>query len=262
MSINCAAVQPSLIASELFGHERGAFTGALRQRLGRFEHAEGGSIFLDEIGDLAAETQIALLRVLQEREFERVGGNQAIRADVRVIAATHRDLGTAVAEGAFRSDLFYRLNVFPIHVPPLRERPSDIPPLIEHFLRTQEHKLGRQIRAFDEKTLETMRAYSWPGNVRELQNAVERWAIVSGSFDVTAMQTWFAREVLQPARSDEEQAPDGTVNFREYVETVERKLIGRALTATGGNQSEAARRLGLSRGSLLERLRKYGSTTA
>ena len=258
ISLNCAAIQPSLIASELFGHERGAFTGALHQRLGRFELAEGGTIFLDEIGDLPAETQIALLRILQEREFERVGGNQPIRADVRVIAATHCDLRAATAAGSFRNDLYYRLNVFPIHVPPLRERPSDIPLLIEHFLRIQSSKLARGIRGVDEKTLEIMRSYSWPGNVRELQNAIERWAIVSRTAGVLINESWFPREVPPAVTVDHEQAADGTVNFRGYLETVERNLIGRAMMAAGGNQSDAARRLGLSRGSLLERLRKYG----
>jgi len=258
ISLNCAAIQPSLIASELFGHERGAFTGALHQRLGRFELAEGGTIFLDEIGDLPAETQIALLRILQEREFERVGGNQPIRADVRVIAATHCDLRAATAAGSFRNDLYYRLNVFPIHVPPLRERPSDIPLLIEHFLRIQSSKLAQGIRGVDEKTLEIMRSYSWPGNVRELQNAIERWAIVSRTAGVLINESWFPREVPPAVTVDHEQAADGTVNFRGYLETVERNLIGRAMMAAGGNQSDAARRLGLSRGSLLERLRKYG----
>ena len=258
ISLNCAAIQPSLIASELFGHERGAFTGALHQRLGRFELAEGGTIFLDEIGDLPAETQIALLRILQEREFERVGGNQPIRADVRVIAATHCDLRAATAARSFRNDLYYRLNVFPIHVPPLRERPSDIPLLIEHFLRIQSSKLARGIRGVDEKTLEIMRSYSWPGNVRELQNAIERWAIVSRTAGVLINESWFPREVPPAVTVDHEQAADGTVNFRGYLETVERNLIGRAMMAAGGNQSDAARRLGLSRGSLLERLRKYG----
>jgi len=262
VSVNCAAIQPSLIASELFGHERGAFTGALQRRLGRFELAQGGTIFLDEIGDLPAETQIALLRILQEREFERVGGNEPIRADVRVIAATHRDLRSAIAGGSFRSDLFYRLNVFPIHVPPLRERPSDIPVLVEHFLRMQKSKLGREVRGLDENTLEMMRSWSWPGNVRELQNVIERWAIVSGSSDVSIDESWFDCEVTQPSAMDRHESPDGTVNFRECVETVERTLIGRAMTSARGNQSEAARRLGLSRGSLLERLRKYGSKTA
>jgi DNA-binding NtrC family response regulator len=256
VSVNCAAIQPSLIASELFGHERGAFTGAVRRHLGRFELAEGGTIFLDEIGDLPAETQIALLRVLQEREFERVGGNEPIHADVRVIAATHRDLRSAIAEGSFRADLFYRLNVFPIHVPPLRERSSDIPLLVEHFLRAHTSRLGREVVGPDEKTLEMMRTHSWPGNVRELQNLVERW-VVWGSSDVSIQESGFASEGAQAANEDSEQAPDGVVNLRKYIETVERRLIGSAMTAAGGNRSEAARRLGLSRGAFLERLRKY-----
>jgi DNA-binding NtrC family response regulator len=262
VSVNCAAIQPSLIASELFGHERGAFTGALHRHLGRFELAEGGTIFLDEIGDLPAETQITLLRVLQEREFERVGGSQPIRADVRVVAATHRDLRAAIAAGTFRSDLFYRLNVFPIHIAPLRERTSDIVPLLEHFLRVQESRVGRDVRGPDEATLQRMRSYSWPGNVRELQNLIERWAIVSESAGARIDETWFAREPPRAAASDGEQSTDGTVNFRQYIETVERTLIRRAMAAASGNQSEAARRLGLSRGSLLERLRKYGAKTA
>src|SRR5712672_2069042 len=164
--VNCAAVPRDLIASELFGHEKGSFTGAVQRRLGRFELAEGGTIFLDEIGDLPQETQMALLRVLQEREFERVGGNQPIRVDVRVIAATNRDLGEAIATGQFRSDLFYRLNVFPVHVPPLRERSADIPLLVRHFLRARRQDM-------DGETLEMLKAHSWPGNIRELQNVVE-----------------------------------------------------------------------------------------
>src|SRR6266446_2128526 len=258
VSVNCAAIQPSLIASELFGHERGAFTGALHQHLGRFELAEGGTIFLDEIGDLPAETQIVLLRVLQEREFERVGGTQPIRADVRVIAATNCDLRAAIAAGTFRSDLFYRLNVFPIHVPSLRERTADIVLLVEHFLRVQGSRLGKDIRGLGEATLELMRTYSWPGNVRELQNVIERWAIVSDSADARIDESWVPREPPRATAVNGEQSPDGTINFREYIETVERTLINRAMAAASGNQSDAARRLGLSRGSLLERLRKYG----
>ena len=261
VSVNCAAIQPSLIASELFGHERGAFTGALHQHLGRFELAEGGTIFLDEIGDLPAETQIVLLRVLQEREFERVGGTQPIRADVRVIAATNCDLRAAIAAGTFRSDLFYRLNVFPIHVPSLRERTADIVLLVEHFLRVQGSRLGKDIRGLGEATLELMRTYSWPGNVRELQNVIERWAIVSDSADARIDESWVSREPPRATAVDGEQSPDGTINFREYIETVERTLINRAMAAASGNRSEAARRLGLSRGSLLERLRKYGVKT-
>src|SRR5882672_6011293 len=261
VSVNCAAIQPSLIASELFGHEKGAFTGALQQRRGRFELADGGTIFLDEVGDLPAETQIALLRVLQEREFERVGGTQPIRADVRVIAATNCDLRAAIAAGTFRSDLFYRLNVFPIHVPSLRERTADIVLLVEHFLRVQGSRLGKDIRGLGEATLELMRTYSWPGNVRELQNVIERWAIVSESADARIDESWVSREPPRATAVDGEQSPDGTINFREYIETVERTLINRAMAAASGNRSEAARRLGLSRGSLLERLRKYGLKT-
>src|SRR5712664_2228373 len=261
VSVNCAAIQPSLIASELFGHERGAFTGALHQHLGRFELAEGGTIFLDEIGDLPAETQIVLLRVLQEREFERVGGTQPIRADVRVIAATNCDLRAAIAAGTFRSDLFYRLNVFPIHVPSLRERTADIVLLVEHFLRVQGSRLGKDIRGLGEATLELMRTYSWPGNVRELQNVIERWAIVSDSADARIDESWVPREPPRATAVNGEQSPDGTINFREYIETVERTLINRAMAAASGNQSDAACRLGLSRGSLLERLRKYGVKT-
>jgi DNA-binding NtrC family response regulator len=262
VSVNCAAIQPSLIASELFGHEKGSFTGALHQRLGRFELADGGTIFLDEIGDLPSETQIALLRVLQEREFERVGGNQSIRVDVRVIAATNRNLKAAIAAGTFRSDLFYRLSVLPIHLPPLRERRADIPLLVEHFLRAHASKAGRQIRGMDEKTLEMLQAYPWPGNIRELQNVIERWAIVSDSEEIPMDESWFPRDEPRTAAANGELAPDGTINLRAHVEAVERNLIGRAMTAVGGNQSEAARRLGLSRGSLLERLKKYGPRTA
>jgi transcriptional regulator with GAF, ATPase, and Fis domain len=268
VTINCAAIQPTLLASELFGHEKGSFTGALHQRLGRFELAEGGTVFLDEIGDLAFETQIALLRVLQEREFERVGGNRSIRVDVRVIAATSRDLNAAIAAGTFRSDLFYRLNVFPIHVPPLRERKADIPVLVDHFLRAHAIKLGRRIRRMDDKTLERLKAYSWPGNIRELHNVIERWAILSESDDASMVNdgSWVPREdsgtLGDRTAMTGEPVPGSAINLRAYLETIERNLIGRTMTSVGGNQSEAARRLGLSRGSLLERLKKYRPTTA
>jgi transcriptional regulator with GAF, ATPase, and Fis domain len=256
VSVNCAAIQPSLVASELFGHERGSFTGALHQRLGRFEHAHGGTIFLDEVGDLPSETQIALLRVLQEREFERVGGSNTIRVDVRVIAATNRDLKPAIAAGSFRSDLFYRLNVFPIRVPPLRERRSDIPLLAEHFLHLHAGKTGGRTCRIDDEMLGRLGAYSWPGNIRELQNLIERWAILSESEEISLDESWLPREG-PPTTAGAEQASDGTVNFREHIAAVERNLISRALAAVGGNQVEAARRLGLSRGSFLARLRKY-----
>ena len=178
ISVNCASIPPTLIASELFGHEKGAFTGALQQRQGRFELAHSGTLFLDEIGELPAETQISLLRVLQERQFERVGGNRSIRADVRIIAATNCNLPAAVAEGTFRSDLFYRLNVFPIDVPPLRQRKEDIPMLVEYFVKRYAEKAGKAIRKIDKKTLELCQTYRWPGNIRELQNIVERSVIL------------------------------------------------------------------------------------
>jgi len=177
VSVNCAALAPSLIASELFGHEKGAFTSAVQQRQGRFELANGGTIFLDEVGELPPDTQVALLRVLQEREFERVGGTRSIQVDVRVIAATNSDLEAAVADGTFRSDLYYRLNVFPIEVPPLRKRKEDIPMLIEHFVHRFAEKVGRQFSKIGRRTLDLCHCYHWPGNIRELQNIVERSVI-------------------------------------------------------------------------------------
>ena len=179
LGVNCAAIPPSLIASELFGHEKGAFTGALQRRLGRFEAAEGGTLFLDEIGELPMETQIALLRVLQEREFERVGSNRPVKVDVRLITATNRDLQAAVTAGSFRQDLFYRLNVFPIAVPPLRDRAEDIPLLVEYFVGRYANATAKNIRHIGKDTLEALRAYRWPGNIRELQNVVERAVILS-----------------------------------------------------------------------------------
>jgi len=260
VSVNCGAIQPSLIASELFGHEKGSFTGALQQRVGRFEYADGGTIFLDEIGELPAETQVALLRVLQEREFERLGGSKSIRVDVRVIAATNRDLDADIGAGTFRSDLFYRLNVFPIRVPPLRERPGDIPLLVEHFLALQAAKTGKQVRGVDGKTMEMLQRYSWPGNIRELQNVVERWTVIGDSEHISMDESWLPRDPT-PAPEAAPEPLDESINLREHVEELERKLIGRTMNAVGGNQSEAARRLGMSRGSLIERLKRYGPIT-
>ena len=179
--MNCAALAPSLVFSELFGHEKGAFTGATQRRLGRFEMADGGTIFLDEVGDLLPDTQVALLRVVQEREFERLGGGQPVHIDVRVIAATNRDLTAAVANGAFRRDLLYRLNVLPIEMPPLRERPDDILILVEYFVQRYAKRAGRNIRSIDQKTLDLLQSYDWPGNIRELQNVIERSIILSSS---------------------------------------------------------------------------------
>ena len=192
VAINCAAIPQSLIASELFGHEKGAFTGALQRRLGSFELAEGGTIFLDEIGELPLETQIALLRVLQEREIQRVGASQPIHVNVRVLAATNRDLQKAIAAGAFRQDLFYRLDVFPIHVPPLRERKEDIPVLVEYFVDRFAKKAGKNIRSIEKRALELLESYSWLGNIRELQNVIERAVIVCETETLTIDGSWLS----------------------------------------------------------------------
>jgi len=194
VGVNCAAIPPSLLASELFGHEKGSFTGALQRRLGRFELAEGGTIFLDEIGELPNDTQVALLRVLQEREFERVGGRQLIRADVRVIAATNRDLEAAIAANTFRSDLYYRLNVFPVAVPPLRERKEDIPMLVEYFLDRYASKAGKKFRAMNRKALRGLTEYLWPGNIRELQNVIERSVILCDGENFSVDESWLSRD--------------------------------------------------------------------
>jgi DNA-binding NtrC family response regulator len=192
ISVNCAAIPKDLIASELFGHEKGAFTGALQRRIGRFEQAEGGTIFLDEIGELPAETQVALLRVLQEREFERVGGTRSIPANVRIICATHRDLPTAIEEGTFRSDLFYRINVFPVDMPPLRERPEDIRLLVQYFIDRFASKMGKSIRRIEKRTMERLQSNSWPGNIRELQNVIERSMIVCESDEFCVDVSWLS----------------------------------------------------------------------
>jgi PAS domain S-box-containing protein len=200
ISVNCASIPSSLIASELFGHEKGAFTGAVQRRQGRFELAHSGTIFLDEVGELPAETQITLLRVLQERQFERVGGNRILSTDVRVIAATNRDLTAAIAAGTFRSDLFYRLNVFPIEVPPLRRRKEDIPMLVEYFVKRYAEKAGKQIYKIDVNTLELCQSYAWPGNIRELQNIVERSVILSSGDTFWIEKAWLASP--EPARQE------------------------------------------------------------
>jgi formate hydrogenlyase transcriptional activator len=223
-----------LLASELFGHEKGAFTGALQRRLGRFELAEGGTIFLDEIGELPAETQIALLRVLQEREFERVGGTGSIRTNVRVIAATNRDLQAAIAGGAFRSDLFYRLNVFPIEVPPLRERREDIPVLVAYFIDRYARKSGKSIRSVNKKSLALMQSYSWPGNIRELQNVIERSVIVCDVENFSVDESWLSR---QPARTEPKARPELSRDLisreKEMIEAALRESRGRVSGPSG-----------------------------
>jgi formate hydrogenlyase transcriptional activator len=251
VSVNCAAIPRDLIASELFGHEKGAFTGATQRRLGRFELAEGGTIFLDEIGELPAETQIALLRVLQEHEFERVGGTGSTRTNTRVIAATNRDLEAAVAAGIFRSDLFYRLNVFPIEVPPLRERKEDIPILVEYFIDRYARNAGKIIRGINKKSLELLRSYTWPGNIRELQNIIERSAIVCDTENLSVDERWLSRR--QPLAADLTPELDLTRQSRQLA-AQQKEIIETALRESGGRVSGpagAAARLGIP-GSTLE----------
>jgi PAS domain S-box-containing protein len=250
VSVNCAAIPQSLIASELFGHERGAFTGATQRRFGRFELAEGGAIFLDEIGELPAETQIALLRVLQEREFERVGGTRAIRVNVRVIAATNRDLQAAIEAGAFRSDLYYRLNVFPIEMPPLRERKEDIPLLVEYFIDRYANKAGKRIRGINRATLDSLQSYAWPGNVRELQNVIERSIIVCETENFTVDESWLSR---RPAQTDLLMRPLSRMPVSQ-----EKSAIEAALAEAGGRVSGpdgAAAKLGLPPSTLDSKIR-------
>jgi PAS domain S-box-containing protein len=251
VSVNCAAIPHDLIASELFGHEKGAFTGATQRRLGRFELAEGGTIFLDEIGELPAETQIALLRVLQEHEFERVGGTGSIRTNVRVIAATNRDLEAAIAAGTFRSDLFYRLNVFPIEVPSLRERKEDIPVLVEYFVERYATKAGKSIHGINKKSLELLQSYPWPGNVRELQNVIERSVIVCDTENFSVDESWLSRK--PPAT----QAHVGPNLFRRPP-AQEKAIIEAALSESGGRvygPSGAAAKLGMPRSTLENKIR-------
>jgi formate hydrogenlyase transcriptional activator len=245
--VNCAAIPPSLIASELFGHEKGAFTGALQRRLGRFESADGGTIFLDEIGDLPPETQIALLRVLQEREFERVGSGHPISIDVRVITASNRDLEAAVAAGTFREDLFYRLNVFPIHVPPLRERKDDIPLLVEYLVERYAKRTGKKIRDIKKKTLDLFQAYDWPGNIRELQNVIERAVILCDGETFSVDETWLKPKSKQQSASMVSRAGILATDKKEFADR-ERKAIEAALAESRGRvsgPSGAAAKLGI-----------------
>jgi PAS domain S-box-containing protein len=251
VSVSCAAIPRDLIASELFGHEKGAFTGATQRRLGRFELAEGGTIFLDEIGELPAETQIALLRVLQEHEFERVGGTGSIRTDVRVITATNRDLQAAIAGGTFRSDLFYRLNVFPIEVPPLRERREDIPVLVEYFIDRFARKAGKSIRGINKKSLELLQSYPWPGNIRELQNVIERSVIVCETENFSVDESWLSR---QPPATEPQTEP----NLFKRVPAQEKAIIEAALSESGGRvygPSGAAAKLDMPRSTLEHKIR-------
>jgi formate hydrogenlyase transcriptional activator len=251
--VNCAAIPQSLIASELFGHEKGSFTGATQRRLGRFESADGGTIFLDEVGDLPPETQVALLRVLQEREFERVGGTQSVSVDVRVIAATNRDLTKAVAEGLFRQDLYYRLNVVPIRLPALRERISDISLLVGYLIDRYAKKLGKKIRNIDKKTIELFHAYDWPGNIRELQNVVERAVILSEGETFFVDETWLTHVTPKRAATTAPLVDDLVEHEREILEAALRESEG-----VVGGPTGAAVKLGIPRQTLDSKIRKLG----
>jgi transcriptional regulator with GAF, ATPase, and Fis domain len=257
--VHCAALSASLLESELFGHVKGAFTGAVRDRPGRFELAHGGTLFLDEIGDVSWEVQTKLLRVLQEMTFERVGSSEPIKVDVRIIAATHQDLEKLIRLGRFREDLFYRLNVLPIAVPPLRERSEDIPELVQHFLRVY----GKGVQ-MDDDALATLKAAPWPGNVRQLENAIAR-AVVIAEGPVLTLNDLPAG-LFQPTEEESaptedsvvEVAPAGVQGERAERDRREREQLVRALAATKGNKAEAARALGLARSTLLSRLKKHG----
>ncbi|MDZ7362537.1 MAG: sigma-54 dependent transcriptional regulator [candidate division KSB1 bacterium] len=252
--VNCGALTETLLESELFGHEKGAFTGAVKRKLGRFELAHRGSIFLDEIGDISPALQIKLLRVLQEKEFERVGGEETVRVDVRVIAATHRNLKEEVAAGKFREDLYYRLHIVPINLPPLRQRVEDLPMLVDHFIQ----RLGRELRKLNLKieppALEMMRNYHWPGNVRELENVLERAAVLCDGEHITLAD-------LPPLVKDRVavfQLPGENLDLNQTLEEVERALIERAMSRAHGVKAEAARLLGIKATTLLYKLEKYG----
>ena len=252
VSVNCAAIPRELIASELFGHEKGAFTGATQQRLGRFELANDGTLFLDEVGELPAETQIALLRVLQEHEFERVGGTRPIRADVRVIAATNRDLQAAISAGSFRSDLFYRLNAFPIEIPSLRERRADIPLLFEYFIDRYARKAGKNIKRVNKKTLECLQSYPWPGNIRELQNVIERSVILSETEIFSIDESWLPQQPLRTAE------PNPQVELPRRLLAQEKEMIEAALKESRGRifgPKGAAAKLGIPRSTLESKIR-------
>src|SRR5438132_1001357 len=247
--VNCPAIPASLIASELFGHEKGAFTGALQRRLGRFEAADGGTIFLDEIGELPMETQIALLRVLQERELERIGSSQSISVDVRVLAATNRDLKAAVTTGTFRQDLFYRLNVFPIQMPPLRERADDISLLVEYLTERYARRAAKRIRTIDGKTMKLLQAYDWPGNIRELQNVIERAIVLCDGDTFSVDEAWFKRELS--SESPRQSMQEGRLG--RLVRDREKEMIEAALASSGGRISGpagAAAKLGIPRQTL------------
>jgi len=259
--VNCAAIPRDLVESEMFGHERGAFTGATERRIGRFELADSGTLFLDEVGDLGAEAQAKLLRAIEAREIERLGGGKPIRVDVRIVSATNKELTRAVAEGAFRDDLLFRLNVFPIELPPLRERPDDIPALVRHFTVLHRARTGRPLPEWTPEALVAFARYQWPGNVRELANIVERLAILHAGTTVAEDDVAAVLPIARQTAAALPPLPDPAALDRPLSETLdeyERVLITRALSASGGNVAEAARRLRTDRPNLYRRLRRLG----
>ena len=253
VEVNCAAIPEELIESELFGHERGSFTGAVGRRVGKFELADGGTLFLDEVGDMSLNAQAKVLRVLQESVFERVGGTETMRVDVRVIAATNKDLLKASREGSFREDLFYRLNVVPITVPPLRERSSDIPLLVEYFLQQTARELGQAPRKVSRAAMDRLREYAWPGNVRELKNLVERMVILSAGSTIEASDL---PDLAAAEKSEGRHFDIGS--YAEFKDAIEKEFFERKLRLFNHNVSKTARRLGMQRSNLYKKLEKYG----
>jgi Nif-specific regulatory protein len=264
--VNCAALAPGVLESELFGHEKGAFTGAVSRRAGRFELADGGTLFLDEVGDLPMEVQIKLLRTLQEREFERVGGSETLKVDVRVVSATNRNLEALIADGKFREDLYYRLNVFPVHLPALRERVEDIPRLVEHFINKFSRAAGKQVRSISPEAVAVLQGYPWPGNVRELENAIERAMIVARGAEIQAGDLeLFRRAAAAPGNITQPMLAVGATPPAAAARPLSARLLDEekreimaAVDRLGGNIAGAARALGINRSTLYYRLRKHG----
>ncbi|CAN5202973.1 sigma-54 dependent transcriptional regulator [soil metagenome] len=258
IKVNCSSLSESLLESELFGHEKGAFTGAIRERKGRFELAHNGTLFLDEIADIPLTTQVKLLRVLQEKEIERVGGEKTIHVDVRIISATNRDLAPLVADGSFREDLFYRLHIIPIGVPPLRERKEDILPLVTHFIRSISNEIGKPIEGISESALDLLHAYEWPGNIRELENMLER-AIVLSDGNVLGAEAFPLDRRAAPRQAGAPQSPPqvGEIPLDAALERLERSMIERALKEARGVKTKTAELLGIKTSALYYKLEKY-----
>lgn len=254
--INCGAIPEELLESELFGHEKGAFTGALRERKGRFELAHGGTILLDEIGEMSPKLQVKLLRFLQEKKFQRLGGSRTIEVDVRILAATNKDLEKAVAAGEFREDLFYRLNVIPISVPPLRQREGDVPLLVHHFLRQHCNQKQMQPKRISNDALECLERYHWPGNVRELENVVERLIIMTEGDEIRVDDLPMRMRMHHGEGTRHYEIGEGGINLRETIEELENRLILEAMEKAGGIKQKAARLLGLNRTTLIEKMKK------